>query len=72
VGDEDAADAAFHAIGALSGERGKRHKVGVPAWAEAGRGDDREGAESCVEGGDRREVVEDVQVGAGREISCTM
>ena len=64
VRDEHTAHPALHAIGALGSERGESHEVSVPRWAEAGGGDDVECAEGGVEGCDRGEVVEDVEVGA--------
>ena len=57
VGDEDTTDAALHAVGALRGERGQRHEIRVPAWAEAGRVDDGQRTERSVENGDGGEVV---------------
>lgn len=50
-GDEHAADAPLHAVGALGGERGEGHEVVVPAGAEAFGVEELEFAEVDVEGG---------------------
>lgn len=41
--DEDAADAAFHAVAAEGGEVGEGHEVVVPGGPEAGGGGEVEG-----------------------------
>ena len=45
---EDAADAAFHTVGAAGGEGGEGHEVGVPGGAEAVGGGEIEGVEEGV------------------------
>lgn len=64
-GDEHAADAALHAVGALGGERGEGHEVVVPAGAEAFRVEELEFAEVDVEGGEGVAGVEEADGGGG-------
>jgi hypothetical protein len=65
--DEDAADAALHAIGALGGQRGQRHEVGVPAGPEPVRVGNVQLAERGVQVGERRRRVEQSDRGARDE-----
>lgn len=65
--DDDAADAALHAVAAVGGEVGELHEVLVPAWAQAGFVGEVEGADGVAEGGDGRGRVEKLQLGALEE-----
>lgn len=64
-GDEHAADAPLHAVGALGGEGRKGHEVVVPAGAEAFGIEELEFAEVDVEGGEGVAGVEEADGGGG-------
>lgn len=75
AGNNNAAHAALHAVGAVRGEGGKGHEVGVPGRAEAVRVEEVEFAEVDVEGGERGGGVEETEGGrgggrGGEEVDC--